>query len=97
MESEKIVYDGLMAKYGKSNQILKAIEEMSELTKELCKLLCVPCDPTLEGSRMMSIAEEIADVEIMTAQLKRAMCLNKTVEHFKIEKLKKIEYILSNG
>lgn len=45
------------------SQIVMAIEEMSELTKELTK--------ALRGySRRGNVIEEIADVEIMLAQLK---------------------------
>lgn len=48
--------------FGKDNQCKIAIEEMSELTKELCKNF--RGRPNIE-----SIAEEIADVKIMLMQL----------------------------
>lgn len=48
---------------GASTEVDVAIEEMSELTKELCK--------HRRGQRnILHIAEEIADVEIMLEQLK---------------------------
>lgn len=49
--------------YGEEKQIIKAIEEMSELQKELCKKL-------LGKSDRDSLVEEIADVQIMLDQLK---------------------------
>lgn len=49
--------------YGEKAQKLMAIEEMSELTKEICKDFRGKLDET-------HVAEEIADVEIMLEQLK---------------------------
>lgn len=49
--------------YGKSQQMLMAIEEMSELTKALCKDF-----RNTKGARGQ-IVEEMADVYIMLAQL----------------------------
>lgn len=49
--------------YGPESQIRKAIEEMAELTKELCK-------DGGTGERVDLIAEEMADVEIMLQQLR---------------------------
>ena len=49
--------------YGKQSQLVMAMEEMSELTKELSK--------NLRGAdNFKALAEEIADVEIMLEQLK---------------------------
>ena len=49
--------------YGKQSQLVMAMEEMSELTKELSK--------NLRGAdNAKALAEEIADVEIMLEQLK---------------------------
>lgn len=52
-----------IAHYGVENQTIQAIQEMSELTKELTKSLLGRQDVT-------HIIEEIADVEIMVEQLK---------------------------
>ena len=58
-------YDNLntiIKTYGKESQINVAIEEMSELTKELCK--------SKRGfDNLDKIAEELADVQIMLHQL----------------------------
>ena len=59
---EKQVFRSAISKYGDSNQIIVAIEEMSELIKALCKKL--RGRPDFEN-----IAEEMADVGIMLDQL----------------------------
>ena len=65
-----------IAVYGEVHQITKAMEEMSELSKELCKLLCELEDCRMFGFTMQRnaelddhIAEEMADVMIMVTQL----------------------------
>lgn len=59
--------------YGKDSQMLIAIEEMSELTKELCK--------NKRGSeRKKEITEEIADVKIMLVQLTALFGIEKEVD-----------------
>lgn len=55
--------------FGKTNQTIVAIEELSELQKELTK--------TLRGSfNFEHVIEEIADVEIMLDQLKIMFNIN---------------------
>lgn len=49
--------------YGLGNQLPIAIEEMSELTKEICKYI-------RENDNLNDLVEEIADVQIMVEQLK---------------------------
>lgn len=69
--------------FGDTNQIVVAIEELSELQKELCKLL------RGSGDRE-HIAEEIADVQIMLDQLLHMLELHemtRTFTWFKIERL----------
>ena len=48
--------------YGRESQVLIAIEEMSELTKELCKYY-------RRYDRKKEIIEEVADAQIMLEQL----------------------------
>lgn len=48
--------------YGREHQVLIAIEEMSELTKELCKYF-------RRFDRKKEIVEEVADAQIMLEQL----------------------------
>ena len=74
--------------FGEKNQLIKAIEEMSELQKELCKVVLTPnltIKPTDE------ISDELADVEIMCAQLRHIFGISEQVDErkvFKIERLK---------
>lgn len=52
-----------IGKWGSRLQLIVAVEEMSELTKEICKFNRGKVD-------IPAIAEEIADVTIMLEQLK---------------------------
>lgn len=56
------VYKRAVLKFGQQSQVNVAIEEMSELTKELCKL-------NRGRNNIDHILEEIADVFIMLYQL----------------------------
>ena len=56
-------YKKLIEKFEAKNQIIVAIEELSEIQKELCKYL-------RDKTNIRNISEEIADVEIMLEQLK---------------------------
>lgn len=61
MEKDEILKSAI-ARYGKTAQMIVAMEEMAELTKELSKFL--------RGAHNEdAIAEEIADVRIMLEQL----------------------------
>lgn len=58
-----------LEKFGLDKQIIKCIEELSELQKELCKKLWG------QGSRE-HIVEELIDTEIMLEQIKIGMDLS---------------------
>ena len=75
--------------YGKESQCNVAIEEMSELTKEICK--------NFRGRpNTDSIAEEIADVKIMLMQLELIFnCTDKVIE-WQDYKLRRLEERLKN-
>lgn len=70
--------------YGIDMQRAVAIEEMSELTKELIK------DKRGIGD-VSHIAEEIADVTIMLEQLKLYYSIESEVEIYKQEKIKRLQ------
>lgn len=75
-------------KFGEKNQLIKAIEEMSELQKELCKVVLTP-NLTIKATN--EIIDELADVEIMCAQLRHIFGISEQVDErkvFKIERLK---------
>jgi len=85
----KEIYEKALKQWGKPMQVVMAIEEMSELTKELTK--------NLRGKEnIIQVCEEIADVEIMLEQLKVIFDTvqwkdGKTVELAKETKLKRLE------
>lgn len=63
MKSHQIEFCKSIANhYGRESQVLIAIEEMSELTKELCKYY-------RRYDRKKEIIEEVADAQIMLEQL----------------------------
>ena len=69
--------------FGADSQVMIAIEEMSELTKELCK--------NGRGQENTThIAEEIADVEIMLRQMKMLFDCAGQVETFRQYKLERL-------
>lgn len=77
------IYREAMRQYGMESQIVVAIEEMSELQKELCKRLRGDFD---EGN----IIEEIADVEIMLEQLILYLHCRCSVDHEKQMKIARL-------
>lgn len=89
MTTEEIMERAIKT-YGKAVQLTKAIEEMSELQKELCKAIT-------EGTTINaldSITQEMADVEIMLEQLKIVFANRERVEEWKKLKLLRLEYRL---
>jgi len=84
-EERKVVYEKALQTWGDRTQTMMAIEEMSELTKELCKNF--RGQPNID-----SIAEEIADVTIMLEQQRIIFGLNDAVCAYmdlKIQRLKR--------
>lgn len=74
------LYNELENKYGIENQIIVAIEELSELGKELCKLL-------RNKNNEEELIEELADVEIMLEQIIYYYKFRDRVDDIKIFKL----------
>jgi len=79
------LYKKALKKWGAELQIKVAIEECSELIKELAKFGRV-----VNGSTIEKISEEIADVEIMLEQLKFMFVCRGKVEDYKVAKMEKI-------
>lgn len=82
--------DKAIKKYGIVFQMHIAIEEMSELTKELIKYL-------RDNDNVDKIAEEIADVEIMIDQLKILFGCWEKSEKIYDEKIKRLEKRINNN
>lgn len=89
-DARKTVYEHAIDTYGVKPQMLMVIEEMSELTKAICKFFRVPGYMEPDADIIDSIAEETADVTIMLEQLRLILGINETVcEHMdeKVERL----------
>ena len=59
-------YNEIIDRLGERNQIVKCVEELSELQQVLCKLLSADDG----GVTLDKVIEEMADVEIMLNQIK---------------------------
>lgn len=70
-------------RFGAEKQLTKAIEEMAELTKELCKY-------QIGQGSTNHLAEEIADVEIMLNQLVMIFSCPKEVMMWKCNKINRL-------
>lgn len=71
-EERKAVYEQALAKWGAKMQATVAIEEMSEVIKEITK--------SLRGElNREHLAEEIADATIMLEQLRQMFNINDSV------------------
>lgn len=85
-------------KLGLDNRMMQCIEEMSELTKALCKWKrYYSNDPTLRQNIYQireNVIEEIADTEYCLEQLKYLLGAKGKVEQIKEEKLKRTELML---
>jgi NTP pyrophosphatase (non-canonical NTP hydrolase) len=71
-DERKAIYEMALQKWGEYAQVMMAIEEMSELTKEICKVY-------RGQGNIDNIAEEIADVTIMMEQLRLIYDINDNV------------------
>ena len=88
-DERKRVYEAALAKWGIELQATVAIEELSEVQKEICKMLRGKLDRE-------HMAEEIADAIIMLEQLRQMLNINDSVcswMDYKIAALKrKVEW-----
>lgn len=81
------VYLEAIKTFGALPQMVIAIEECSELQKEITKIIRKKGDLT-------NLAEEIADVEIMLEQLKLIFTLHGKVLEQKGEKIERLKQII---
>lgn len=73
-------------KYGQTLQLVVAIEEMAELTKELCKSIRTSIE-----NRIAGVTEETADVEIVLEQLKIIYGNRAEVDDMRDQKLQRLQ------
>ena len=80
------IYDDAWFAYGPEKQLVVAIEEMSELQKEICKKLRTG---RMDLSR--ELVEEIADVQIMLEQIILFYDVGQEVDAFVESKVSRLE------
>ena len=77
-------YTKAMLAFGEQNQLIVAIEELSECQKEICKIL-------RGGEDFRNLAEEVADATIMLEQIRLMFNINDCVCNFMDEKIKRLD------
>lgn len=90
MESKEIMQLAIDS-YGRVNQVIKTVEELSELSQALCKILTSKF--TDDNSEIFeNIYEEMADVEIMLEQCKMIFYKSEDkINDYKNKKIKRLE------
>ena len=78
------VYEKAFKQYGKDMQLIIAIEELSELQKEITKYL-------RDNGDHEHLAEEIADVRIMVEQLEFFLGCRPNVAKYMRKKIRRLE------
>lgn len=89
-EERKQVYDAALGKYGAKMQATVAIEEMSEVIKEITKMLRGKLDRE-------HMAEEIADATIMLEQMTQMLNINDSVSSWMDYKIAALKRKVENG
>ncbi len=77
-------YTNAMLAFGERNQLIVAVEELSECQKEICKIL-------RGGEDYRHLAEEVADATIMLEQIRLMFNINDCVCNFMDEKIKRLD------
>ena len=77
-------YTNAMLAFGERNQLVVAVEELSECQKEICKIL-------RGGEDYQHLAEEVADATIMLEQIRLMFNINDCVCDFMDKKIKRLD------
>lgn len=83
-EERSKVYTQARSVFGASSQLIKAIEELSEVQKEICKTLTGEID-------MEHLAEEVADASIMLEQVRHIFDIDDKVRGYMDAKITRLE------
>ena len=83
-QERRNTYKVALEKNGLTMQDMVAIEEMSELTKEICKVF-------RGQGNLEALADEIADVSIMLEQLQMFYGLEQTVQDHMDKKVRRLQ------
>lgn len=86
IRQRQMVYRKAIERFGPPNQMIKAIEEMSELTKVLAKILVMGGEVSLD-----ELIEEVADVTIMMEQIRLIYNIDDEVCEMMDGKVKRLE------
>ena len=89
-DERTLAYKTALHIYGKSNQLVVALEELSEVQKEICKAMRGKAD-------LDHLAEEIADATIMLEQVRQIYGLNNLVCQKMDEKIKRLVNRMMGG
>jgi NTP pyrophosphatase (non-canonical NTP hydrolase) len=92
--NEQDIYQEAIKHWGIEPQLNVAIEECSELTKELCKYMR---HHSLTQAVKNAIADEVADVQIMCEQVKIIFGIEQEVGVARMAKLQRIKERLESG
>lgn len=89
-KERKVAYHTALIRYGKSNQLVVALEELSEVQKEICK--------AMRGkTNLGNLAEEIADATIMLEQMRLLFNINDRVCEYMDQKVVRLDELLKRG
>ena len=77
------VYDSVIARNGILMQMVVALEELSECSKEICKFI-------RDDGDIEHLAEEIADAMIMLEQIKKYYNINEKVCQYMSQKVRRV-------
>jgi hypothetical protein len=84
------IYKKAIKLWGIDSQMMMAVEESSELIKAICKLR----RNGVTAETVNNLAEEIADMEIMTEQLKIMFYLTEGVSEWKKYKINRLSQMI---
>lgn len=77
--------------YGLQNQMIKTVEELSELIQALSKAYSHLCSDNSDLKSVDNLFEEMADVEIMLAQCKMMFHCEKEIQDWKDMKMARLK------
>ena len=83
-EERAKVYADALATFGTGIQLIVALEEMSEVQKEICKALRGECNPE-------HLAEEVADAIIMLEQVRQMFGISELVVYMMDNKITRLQ------
>jgi recombinational DNA repair protein (RecF pathway) len=92
------LYEAALARFGIEPQLIKCTEELSELQKELCKLILdvkIKNGSYVFPKNLEQIQAEIVDVELMIGQIKHAFQITEIIESLKMKKADLIQELFT--